>query len=175
MGEAEFGKIFLGVSSVCTCHKYHSTISLHSSHSFSFISFHLFRPCDGASNEVGRHPCYSLTFNIRTSSHLIPRPTLCQRHELTILCSSNLNLKNYLVILLVIAQRESLVIWTWYIVQADIALRTQVSISLSHVLFSTVSIEFFTVTPTDFGIYYDMLKNHYSLGLLYKKVFQINS
>ena len=32
-------------------------------------------------------------------------------------------------------------------------------VSLSNVLFSTVPIEFFTVTPIDFEVYYDMLKN----------------
>ena len=30
--------------------------------------------CDGASGVVGRHPCYSLTYNIGASSLLIPRP-----------------------------------------------------------------------------------------------------
>ena len=40
-------------------------------HFVSFIS-----PCDGASGVVGRHPCYSLTYNIGASSHLIPWPGL---------------------------------------------------------------------------------------------------
>ena len=34
------------------------------------------RDGDGASGVVGRHPCYSRTYNIGTSSHLIPRPDL---------------------------------------------------------------------------------------------------
>ena len=42
----------------------------------SSISFHFISPYDGASGVVGRHPCYSLTYNIRASSHLIPRPDL---------------------------------------------------------------------------------------------------
>ena len=42
----------------------------------SSISFHFIRHCDGASGVVGRHPCYSLTYNIGASSHLIPRPDL---------------------------------------------------------------------------------------------------
>ena len=42
----------------------------------SSISFHFISPCDGASGVVGRHPCHSLTYNIGTSSHLIPRPDL---------------------------------------------------------------------------------------------------
>ena len=43
---------------------------------FSSISFHFTSPCDGASGVVGRNPCYSLTYNIGASSHLIPRPDL---------------------------------------------------------------------------------------------------
>ena len=35
---------------------------------------HFISPCDGTSG--GRHPCYSQTYNIRASSHLIPRPDL---------------------------------------------------------------------------------------------------
>ena len=42
----------------------------------SSISFHFIRPCDGASDVVGRHPCYSRTYNMGASSHLIPRPDL---------------------------------------------------------------------------------------------------
>ena len=45
---------------------------------------------------------------------------------------------------------------------------------LSRVLFITVSIEFFTVTPIDFWVYSDMLKNLDIFGLLYKKVLKIN-
>ena len=41
----------------------------------SYNSFHFIRPCDGASGVVGRHPCYSRTYNM-ASSHLIPRPDL---------------------------------------------------------------------------------------------------
>ena len=40
------------------------------------ISFHFISPCDGASGVVGRHPCYSRTYNIGASSRLIPRPDL---------------------------------------------------------------------------------------------------
>ena len=36
----------------------------HFSTLISSISFHLIRPCDGASGVVGRHPCYSQTYNI---------------------------------------------------------------------------------------------------------------
>ena len=42
----------------------------------SSISFHFICPCDCASGVVGRHPCYSRTYNIGASSHLIPRPDL---------------------------------------------------------------------------------------------------
>ena len=42
----------------------------------SSISFHFIRPCDGASGVVGWHPCYSRTYNIEASSHLILRPDL---------------------------------------------------------------------------------------------------
>ena len=48
----------------------------HFSTLISSISFHFIHPCDGASGVVGRHPCYSLTYNIAASSHLIPRPDL---------------------------------------------------------------------------------------------------
>ena len=49
------------------CHKFHYTISPHSSHSSHFIS-----SCD-EKGVVNRHPCHSLTFNIETSPHLIRR------------------------------------------------------------------------------------------------------
>ena len=42
----------------------------------SSISFHFIRPCDGESGLVSRHPCYSWTYNIGASSHLIPRSDL---------------------------------------------------------------------------------------------------
>ena len=48
----------------------------HFSSLISPISFHFIRPCDGASGMVGRHPCYSRTYNIGASLHLIPRPNL---------------------------------------------------------------------------------------------------
>ena len=48
----------------------------HFSKLISSISFHFIRPYDGASGVVGRHPCYSRTYNIGASSHLIPRPAL---------------------------------------------------------------------------------------------------
>ena len=48
----------------------------HFSTLISCISFHFISPCDGASGMVGRHPCYSRTYNIGASSHLIPRPDL---------------------------------------------------------------------------------------------------
>ena len=48
----------------------------HFSTLISSISFHFIRPCDGAAGVVGRHPCYSRTYNIWASSHLIPRPDL---------------------------------------------------------------------------------------------------
>ena len=50
---------------------FHHFSTLISSSSFPFI-----RPCDGASGVVGRHPCYSRTYNKGASSHLIPRPDL---------------------------------------------------------------------------------------------------
>ena len=48
----------------------------HFSPLISSISFHFISPCDGAFGVVGRHPCYSRTFNLGASSHLIPRPDL---------------------------------------------------------------------------------------------------
>ena len=48
----------------------------HFSTLISSISFHFIRPCDGATGMGGWHPCYSLTYNIGASSHLIPRPDL---------------------------------------------------------------------------------------------------
>ena len=48
----------------------------HFSTLISSISFHFVSPCDGATGVVGRHPCYSQTYNIGASSHLIPRPDL---------------------------------------------------------------------------------------------------
>ena len=48
----------------------------HLSTLISSISFHFIRPRDGASGVVGRHPCYSRTYNIGVSSHLILRPDL---------------------------------------------------------------------------------------------------
>ena len=48
----------------------------HFSTLISSISFHFIRPCDGATDVVGRHPCYSRTYNMGPSSHLIPRPDL---------------------------------------------------------------------------------------------------
>ena len=44
------------------------------SHRINFVSFHFIRSCAGAKGVVGRHPCYSLTFNIGASSYPIPRP-----------------------------------------------------------------------------------------------------
>ena len=48
----------------------------HFSTLISSISFHFICPCDGATGVVGRHPCYSQTYNMGASSHLIPRPDL---------------------------------------------------------------------------------------------------
>ena len=48
----------------------------HFSTLISSISLHFIRPCDGVTGMVGWHPCYSLTYNIGASSHLIPRPDL---------------------------------------------------------------------------------------------------
>ena len=56
----------------------------HFSTPISSISFHFISPCDDASGVVGRHPCYSRTYNIGASSPLIPRPDLCVGHELRI-------------------------------------------------------------------------------------------
>ena len=49
----------------------------HFSTLISSISFHFISPCDGATGVVGRHPCFSRTYNIGASSHLILDPTLC--------------------------------------------------------------------------------------------------
>ena len=57
------------LSPVFPYYKFHSSIFPHSSYSFRFISS---TPGDGASGVVGRHPCYSQTFNKWASSHLIP-------------------------------------------------------------------------------------------------------
>ena len=49
----------------------------HFSTLISSIWFHFIRPCDDASGVVGRHPCYSRTYNLglhRISPH---EPTLC--------------------------------------------------------------------------------------------------
>ena len=48
----------------------------HFSTLISSISLHFVCPCDGATGMVGRQPCYSLTYNIGASSHLIPQPDL---------------------------------------------------------------------------------------------------
>ena len=48
----------------------------HFSTLISSLSFHFSCPCDGAWGVVGRHPCFSRTYNIGSSSHLIPRPHL---------------------------------------------------------------------------------------------------
>ena len=48
----------------------------HFSTLLSSISFHFISPRDCASGVVGQHPCYSQTYNIGASSHLIPRPDL---------------------------------------------------------------------------------------------------
>ena len=45
----------------------------HFSTLISSISLNFICPCDGATGVVGRHPCYSLTYNIGASSHLIPQ------------------------------------------------------------------------------------------------------
>ena len=50
----------------------------HFSTLISSISFRFISPCDGASGMVGRHPCYSRTYNIGASLHLIPHPALCR-------------------------------------------------------------------------------------------------
>ena len=55
------------------CHKFHSTISPLSSHSLSFISYTPVMVHQG-SGMVGWHSCYSQTFNIGVSLHLIPWP-----------------------------------------------------------------------------------------------------
>ena len=38
-------------------------------HLIHSVSFHFIGPCDGTRDVVGRHSCYSLTFNIVASSH----------------------------------------------------------------------------------------------------------
>ena len=49
----------------------------HFSTLISSISFHFTRPCDGASGVVGRHPCYSRTYNIGVHRISFLDPTLC--------------------------------------------------------------------------------------------------
>ena len=71
--ETGSGQVFHGVSPVFPLPQ----ISFHHfSTLISSISFHFIRPCDGASGVVSRHLCYSQTYNIGASSHLIPRPDL---------------------------------------------------------------------------------------------------
>ena len=72
-GRNEVWVDFLGVSPVFPYHKLHSTIF---STLISSISLHFIRPCDVVTGVVGRHPCYSRTFSIGASVHLIPRPDL---------------------------------------------------------------------------------------------------
>ena len=62
-------------------------------HLIHFVSFHFIRPCDGASGVVGRHPCYSRTYNIGgfIASHPSTRP--CVGHELRIFFLNLLILK----------------------------------------------------------------------------------
>ena len=55
--ETESGEAFLGVSPIFPCHKFHSNISPHPSHSFHFI-----RTCNGASGVVSWHPWCSKNF-----------------------------------------------------------------------------------------------------------------
>ena len=69
--ETESRLVFSLGFSLFPCHIFHSTISLYSSH---FVSFHFIRPCDGASDVVGHHPCYPQIFNKGASSLLILRP-----------------------------------------------------------------------------------------------------
>ena len=68
--ETEYAWVFLAVSPASPCHKFNSTISLLSSRSFHFIRF----PCAGAAGLVGRHPCYSQSFNSRGSIEPSTRP-----------------------------------------------------------------------------------------------------
>ena len=49
----------------------------HFSTLISSISFHFIRPCDGASGVVGRHPCYSRTYNMGLHRISSLDPTLC--------------------------------------------------------------------------------------------------
>ena len=49
----------------------------HFSTLISSISFHFIRPCDGASGVVGRHPCYSRTYNVGLHRISSLDPTLC--------------------------------------------------------------------------------------------------
>ena len=46
------------------------------------FSFHFICPCDGASGVVGRHPCYSRTYNIGGSIASPPTTRPCVGHEL---------------------------------------------------------------------------------------------
>ena len=64
--ETESGLVFLGFLPFPL-----SQISLYT-HPIHLVSFHFIHLCDGASDVVGRHPCYSQTFNRGASSHLIP-------------------------------------------------------------------------------------------------------
>ena len=55
-------------------HKFHSTISPHSSHSFRFILFHFMSPCCSANGVVDKYLWKSQTFNIGVSITVILDP-----------------------------------------------------------------------------------------------------
>ena len=69
-------EVRVGFSRGFTCFLLPQISFHHFSTLISSILLHFIRPCDGATGVVGRHPCYSLTYNIGASSHLIPRPDL---------------------------------------------------------------------------------------------------
>ena len=65
--ETESGKIFLEIFPVFSCHKFHSTISPHSSHTFNII-----RPCDGALGISPLDPalCQTVVENIQSEREI---------------------------------------------------------------------------------------------------------
>ena len=68
--------VWVGFSRGFSCFPLPQILFHHFSTLISSILFHFISPFDGASGVVGRHSCYSLTYNIGASSHLIPRPNL---------------------------------------------------------------------------------------------------
>ena len=79
--------VFIGVSPGFPCHKFHSSISPHSSHSFSFISSALVMVCQAwSASTLATHGPIIWGF---IASHSSTRP--CVGHELRIFIYNNAN------------------------------------------------------------------------------------